>query len=446
MNRYCSTAKGALTSNILPGFTGTTRRFVHAGVKDPLQLRSLVNPPEISEKLLSAIRRRNPSAVWKAYMDLSDNDKLGKLPAEQHALALQSFQLKNLGSYSKGEIKFYRQCLTHILESMKMYKHKPDIRDYHLMLDFYGRSGDWKSATDCFAKIELPNEYSYNLYLQAALRCKKYEDMFGIFRSMKSSNIEPTEMTYNTMIEVNGRMGNITEADKVFQDHFEPQTKKSVSILSSLLHKNEPHHPTYTSEVAPLGRIIPHHLKKTVLKPTANTFGALIDAHGRNKNIAGLSYIYTKMMPKYHVKPNLKIFNLLIEWYCYSEDIESARRMFINMEKEGVKPNVVTFNHLFRHEAIKKNRPGVAEALLEYMKTQYGIQPLSTMYTTLIRIHIKRNRLDDVKRLYDAYDLLKAGSKRSAPPTTTTVTTDETTTTAPLTTPPTTTSTASVAV
>ncbi|KAI8992228.1 hypothetical protein BDB01DRAFT_717492 [Pilobolus umbonatus] len=369
-------------------------RHVHGGIKDPVQLRPARYPVEMSEKLLKAIRRRNPMAVWKAYSDMTQSKEISKLPAEYYTMTLQAFQLKNLTTYGPGEIKFYKNCISTIHEAMKQYNHSPDIRDYNLMLDFYGRTKDWDSFIQCWNELNTlpshrffgtkPNEYSYNLYMRAALQCKKYQEVFTGVKLMKEAGFEPNEFSYNTMIEANGRLGYISDADKIFQDHFAKKHNHHTSILSTLLNKI----PTKSTIPTP-----------STLTPTVDTFYALIDAHGRRKNVLGINHIYHQMMPEYNIKPNLKVYNALIGWYCYNEDVEAARKVFIDMEANSVKPNIVTFNHLFRHEAIKRNRPRVAEKLLEYMKNEYSITPLPSMYQVLIRIHNKHNREDEARRL-----------------------------------------------
>lgn len=377
-------------------------RQAHSGVMNPLKLRSLKSPDKMPLQLLSAIRKRNPGEVWKAYKDLSDNDKLGTIPTEYYTLTLQSFQLKNLDEYNETYVKFFGDCLKTVFDNMKAQHRKPDIRDYNLMLDFYGRSKDWNMTEQLWKEIEEPNQYSYNLYLEAALLCNKFEDAFKIYNMIKNTDKGPNEFTYNAMIQVHGRMGNINDADKLFQSIYEPKTAKHPSLISTLIHDNKEKKTSYAAHFSPIERIAPEKPK-----PSTETFAALIDAHGRNKNILGLSYIYNTMMPSFKVEPDLKIYNALIQWYCRNEEIQAAQKVFKDMEGKQVQPDVVTFNHFFRHEALKRNRPKVAENLMDFMKKQYGITPLLSMYKTLIKSHNKANREEDAKRLYKDYVQLK---------------------------------------
>lgn len=428
MNRTCLTkisnpAKSGLKSVRKTGVLVRSVRHAHGGVMDPLQLRSSRYPADMSKKLLYAIRTNKPVAVWKAYTEINDAGQLKKLPVEFYTMALQSFRLKKLKAYKPEDVKFYRECLQHIMTNMKKVGYAPNIRDYNLMLEFYGRTGDWKAVNDCWYEMEthakpnsfftggvVPDIYSYNLYIRAAIQCKKYDKISQIFDAMKMAGIEPNNVTYDSLIEANGRLGNITVADQIFQDHYVRKQEKKPSLISALFNPTSKppfNYLMHLSLALSFGRPIP---KPETLEPTADTFKALINAHGQKKNVQGLHHIYKKMMPQSNVTPTLDVYNALVKWYCYGEDIKAARDVFMDMEAADVKPDVVTFNHLFRHEALKRSRPKVAENLMDYMTAEYGIKPLASMYTTLIRIHNKHNRPEEAKRLYAGYAALKQKS------------------------------------
>lgn len=402
---------------ITRSFSSATRKVhppVHSGVIEPLHIKPLMKKPEkAADRLLSAIRRGNGPAAWKAYMNLKNAGHISQLPELYHSMTVQTFQLKDNGTYSPNYLKFYRKCVSDILETAIANGYILNSRDYNLLLKLYGRSRDWKAVTDCWNEIPATaaTEETFNIYMRAAIQCRKPEEVFNIYSKMMKVDVKPDVNTYGLLIEANGRMGNINEADKVFLDHFVPKRTDTnkMSFISRLLVK-EPKNQFHTASAAPL---LLHTIPpRSVLTPTVNTFEALMDAHGRNNNIPGLHHIYKTMMPQYHIQPNLKIYDTLIKWYCRHGDTDAAQNVFIDMEQRGIKPTVTLFNHLFRYEALKKNRPKVAEALIDYMKTKYGIKPMPSMYTTLIKIHNKHNRENEASRLHEIYKQLKSNREQ----------------------------------
>ncbi|CAO3620841.1 unnamed protein product [Cunninghamella blakesleeana] len=407
-------------------------RLAHTGAIDCHKFQYVQQNQQYNvnvNKLLQAIRKSNQQEVWKQYLVLHDEQKINKLTPEYHSMILRALGLQNLVSYGPEEILAIKERLMMIWANMKAHEHTPDIRDYNHLLGFAGRAGDWilcqriwdelmetsKSSTPTLWQLS-PNVYSYNAYMMAAIQCKQPEKVANIFNNMQTSKVQPNVVSYNILMNAYGHLGDIAEVDKLFERIFIKQKQPKqphITFWTSLLYPNKKS--STSLHMAPLVATItrrtpyilnnkPNNINSQKMIPNKETFLSLIDAHGRKGNTMGLNVIYEKLMPSFNIKPDLSIYNGLIRWYCDKSDIETARKLFFDMERQGVQPNVVTFNYIFRHEALKKNRPGVAEKLIDLMHQMYQLRPLQSMYRHLIKIHYRHNREHEADRLLRTYD------------------------------------------
>ncbi|KAI9278651.1 hypothetical protein BDA99DRAFT_492788 [Phascolomyces articulosus] len=399
--------------------------------------------PKMTRSLRDAVRKHNAGAVWTAYHALHENNQLDKLPAEYHSMALQSFRIKKLVAYGPEEMEIIKERLLFIWQHMQQAGYKPDVRDYNHIIDFFGRAGDWDACNKYWKELEsksvsasstlwsgelTPNVYSYNLMMRAAIMTQQPEQVFVIVNKMKSAGIQPNGFTIDTMIEAHGRLGNVRGADRLFQERYGPKesTQKKAeaaaavaqqpkkSRFASLLQSYSAPPPAENPDL--LGTLIHDSTAldttKQKQRPSTHTFVALMDAHGRKGNLRGVEYIYNTMVPGYNVKPDLEIYNSMIRWYCEHRNADKARRVFFDLERSGLKPNVVTFNYLFRHEALRERNPRTAETLLDFMTNMYDLRPLQSMYRALIKSYNKRNQEEDADRLFREYTASKQSSSQ----------------------------------
>ncbi|KAI8337939.1 hypothetical protein BC941DRAFT_424110 [Chlamydoabsidia padenii] len=390
----------------------SSKRHGHGGVIDPHRLKQHGAKVPGYHKLLQAIRKGDQQAVWTNYMTIHQANNVGRLPSEYHSITLRSLGLQRLVTYGPDEIVAIKERLLMIWANMKHYNHTPDIRDYNHMLGFAGRASDWtlteriwSELTEKSSRTSLwdlaPDVYSYNGYMMAAIQSKQPEKVPGIFNNMLT-RLQPNTFSYNTLMDAYGHLGDVAEVDRIFNRVFitPPTTTTPTKRLGTLLHPQR--EPTLGRKVATLSRHAP--IRQPIMTPTVDTMMALIDAHGRHGNTMGLEMIHTKLMPELGIKPTLTTYNALIRWYCKKSDIKKAKELLKEMETRGIKPNIVSFNHVFRHEALKRNRPGVAERLLDLVQQMYELRPLQSMYRHLIRIHNKHNRDQEVERLVRSYE------------------------------------------
>jgi pentatricopeptide repeat protein len=323
------------------------------------------------ESMLHAVRTRNPNTVWKKYKDIDKSDDLDILTKGLHSMAFRSIKPRNPKAYNEDELEVVQDRLFHIYDRMKAKNIPMDVRDYNHMLNVFGRSRDFATCSRIWQDLErttTPNLYSYNLYMFAAVKGGQASKAFEILTRMREKKITPNRFTYDTLLKAHAAAGDLRKMDKAFAELFvQPNNQASKSYLSRI----------HSSPIP---------------KPATTTFNALIDAHGTAGNIDGILHIYQNMMPSFNVR--------LIRWCCQHEQVATAKKIFFDMERAGVKPNVVTFNYLVKHEALKQGRAGGAYKIMDLMQRIYNLRPLQSMYNALIKVHIKRNRTEQADDLY----------------------------------------------
>ncbi|KAI9028131.1 hypothetical protein CLU79DRAFT_737906 [Phycomyces nitens] len=399
-----------------------TVRHAHGNVTDVYRFHHANPFTKLNRALLGAIKQKNEDLVWRFYSELSEAKQLKGLSAEQHSMALRSFRLKRHLSYGSEEIENMKNRILFIVENMKALKINLDLRDYNHLLDFFGRAGDWQACTQYWETMMAepkglwgvnPDILSYNLFMRGALQGKKPHEVFNVLELMRVAKVEPNLFTYTTLIEAHGLLGDIRSADAVYQKTFldtQDSPESAPGFFSFLSFQGGKQESTNVAARAVLD-LLPITPQSGVLKPDTSVFVALINAHGRHKNLKGLEYIQQKMMPAAGVQPDIKVYNALIRWYCRHSEIDSVKQIFGEMETNNIKPNITSFNYLFRHEALKEKQTRKAEQLLDLMKRVYNITPITSMYRILMKIHYHHNRKDDAKRVYDDYNKLNEVQK-----------------------------------
>jgi pentatricopeptide repeat protein len=110
-------------------------------------------------------------------------------------------------------------------------------------------------------------------------------------------------------------------------------------------------------------------------------------------------------MKKEGIKPNIVTFNTLIHLFVCLEDAKKANEVFEEMKKEGIKPDVVTFNSLITF-FVNLQDGKRAYSLLEEMK-KAEIQPDVMTINSLINYSVKAGSIEQAKVLFKEHLTIK---------------------------------------
>ncbi|VAH65625.1 hypothetical protein VPH35_046073 [Triticum aestivum] len=313
----------------------------------------------------------------------------------------------------------------------------------------------------------------YNLLLRAACRAGQLRLASGLLLEMRARGVAADGFSYSTLLAALTRAGHLDhaltflplmEADAVAPDlvlfsnliHLALRAgdaPKALALFSRLRAAGiRPDLKAYNAAIAAYcksdllrdaKRLLLHDVPADGVAPDAESYAPVLAALARRgRHLAAVS-LFSHMRAVARVKPDLSVFNIVLNAYGQLDLARDADRLFWSMRRAGVPPSVVTYNTMLRvygdaglfGEAVHlfglmcstasdgasngaAVRPNVvtyntmiaihgkaleddkAGSLVQQMQAG-GIQPNAVTYSTVLSIWVKAGKLDRAAKLFD---------------------------------------------
>ncbi|PNX96530.1 pentatricopeptide repeat-containing protein mitochondrial-like [Trifolium pratense] len=142
--------------------------------------------------------------------------------------------------------------------------------------------------------------------------------------------------------------------------------------------------------------------------PTVKSLNALLLASIIAKNHKEVTRIYLDFPRIYSIQPDVDTYNLVIKSFAESGSTSSVFSILDEMDRNSVKPNVITINNAISGFYSEKKFEEV-EKLMSLMAERYRLYPSLSTYNVRIESLCKLKRSSEAKELFQG--MIKGGRK-----------------------------------
>ncbi|CAL0310501.1 unnamed protein product [Lupinus luteus] len=249
---------------------------------------------------------------------------------------------------------------------------------------------------------------------KASFSMNKLEDAYRFFDEMIKNGIDPTIVTFNTLINGLGRNGRLKEAEDLLLQMTSKVDQAETWVKRMIEDGVSPTVETYNSLIKGYGQMkhfvrcfeILEEMEKIGIKPNVISYGSLIHCLCKDHKLLDAEIVLADMAG-HGVSPNAEVYNMVIEASCSMGKLKDAFRFFDEMKKNEIDPTLVTYNILInglgRNGRLKK-----AEDLFLQMASK-GLSPDVITYNSLILGYAQSGNTEKSLELYD--DMKRVGIK-----------------------------------
>eukprot|EP00916_Digyalum_oweni_P002514 GHVL01004617.1.p1 GENE.GHVL01004617.1~~GHVL01004617.1.p1 ORF type:complete len:839 (+),score=78.88 GHVL01004617.1:104-2620(+) len=213
-----------------------------------------------------------------------------------------------------------------------------------------------KSSVKSLRESAKLHEVLFNSMLDACVALKDLGRLREVFQMMKDQGVQPTAVTYGTLIKAFGQAGDLSMCFKIWDE-----------------------------------------MKRRNISPTSVTFGCLMDACVNNGEMDRTMEVFEAMQQDNSIVVNTILYTTLIKGFAKLKQVDKAMAIYENMRKEKIACNSVTFNSLL-DACARKNDPRMHSVLAD-MKNA-GVVPDLITYSILIKANCEANCMDQAFLLF----------------------------------------------
>ncbi|KAH6822468.1 origin recognition complex subunit 4 [Perilla frutescens var. hirtella] len=238
-----------------------------------------------------------------------------------------------------------------------------------------------------------PSIVTYNTMLDVFCRHGDVQEALDLLREM-----HPNAVTYNVLIDGLSKKGEIEKAEELIAEMLNKGLKLSVysynSLVSVYCHKG------MLAEA--IG--VQQDMKMRGTLPNVSTYNALMHGYCKQGRV-GHARQWIAVMLKKNMELDIISYNTLIYGYCLLGDVSEALFLLAELRKRGLNPTSVTFNTMIDGLCKIGDLEGARQMMNEMIR--HGISPDIFTYTILMNTCYKMGSLSMAKEFYD--EMLQEG-------------------------------------
>ncbi|CEP14135.1 hypothetical protein [Parasitella parasitica] len=289
-------------------------------------------------------------------------------------------------------------------------------------MGFYPDSNGYASLLLCSAKcgtdeatdaLEIYNEaksynvqpttFFYNVIISKLAKARKLDSALTLFDEMRKYNVQANSITYGAIISACVRSGSETQSRRLFDEmlsssSYQPRVGPFNNMMQFYIHQipNRDQVLKYFSE-----------LRRRRIKPSPHTYKLLMEAYANIPlyNMPMAHKQLSDMERLHHIHPQATHYATLIYSYGNTKrDIQSAERVFSEMEKAKIRPDEAVYQAMI--DALINNNALERAEKLYYEKMQKDTQLKKSgspyIENLLIRGYGEKGQLDQAEKIFAA--------------------------------------------
>lgn len=237
-----------------------------------------------------------------------------------------------------------------------------------------------------------PTIVTYNTMMDIFFRHGDVHLVLNLLQEMQGRGWSPNDITYNVLIDGLSEEGKIEKAKELYDEMLNKRLKLSVysynSLISGYCHKG--------MLVEAIGLEEDMEMRGTL--PNVSTYNALMHGYCKQGRV-GYAKQWIPVMLKKNTELDVISYNTLIYGYCLLGDVSEALSLLSEIRKRGISPTTVTFNIII--DGFSKIGDLEGARLMKNEMSRDGVSPDIFTYTILISSCYKTGNLAMAKEFYD---------------------------------------------